>query len=91
MKDLTLFCGTKNQTTYNLKEDLVLVDLDELDNDLLATFDLGGITLEYISTSKGLELESAYIYDGGYVFLPSVDFDKPILKNSVENLIMEKV
>ncbi len=91
MSEITLFCGTKNQTTFDLKNELSLVDIDELNNDLLVTVDLGGITLEYISTHKGLELESSYMVDGGYVFISSCEFDNDTLKNYVENLIMEHI
>ena len=61
MNTITLFNGTKSQTTFNLLTDLVLVDIDEQDNDLLAVLDLRGITLEYISTNKGLDLDDTYI------------------------------
>ena len=91
MSKITLFCGTKNQTTFDLKNDLSLVDMDELNNDLLITVHLGGITLEYISTHKGLELESSYIVDGGYMFIPSHEFENDTLKNYVENLVMENI
>lgn len=89
MTNITVFCGTKNQTTFDLKNELSLVDIDEMDNDLLVTVDLCGITIEYISTSKGLELDSAYIMDGGYSFLPLGEFDNQTLKNHVEQLVME--
>lgn len=91
MNMLTLFNGTKNQTTYNLLEDLTLLDIDELENDLLVTVDLGGITLEYISTHKGLELDAAYIVDGGYCYLPIQEFMHETLKNRVETLVMESI
>ena len=82
------FNGTKSQTTFNLLTDLVLVDIDEQDGDLLAVLDLGGITLEYISTSKGLELDDAYITDGGYCHIALAEFNNTSLKNYVESLIM---
>ena len=91
MSEITLFCGTKNQTTFDLKNELSLVDIDEMDNDLLVTVDLCGITIEYISTSEGLELDSAYIMDGGYSFLPLEEFDNQTLKNHVEHLVMESI
>ena len=91
MSEITLFCGTKNQTTFDLKNELNLVDIDEMDNDLLVTVDLCGITIEYISTSEGLELDSAYIMDGGYSFLPLEEFDNQTLKNHVEQLVMESI
>ena len=91
MSEITLFCGTKNQTTFDLKNELSLVDIDEMDNDLLVTVDLCGITIEYISTSEGLELDSAYIMDGGYSFLPLEEFDNQTLKNYVEQLVMENI
>ena len=91
MSEITLFCGTKNQTTFDLKNELSLVDIDEMDNDLLVTVDLCGITIEYISTSEGLELDSAYIMDGGYSFLPLEEFDNQTLKNHVEQLVMESI
>ena len=89
MSEITLFCGTKNQTTFDLKNELSLVDIDELNNDLLVTVDLGGITLEYISTHKGLELESAYFLDRGYTYISIHEFENSTLKNYVENLVME--
>ena len=88
MNEITLFCGTKSQTTFNLLTDLVLVDIDEQDNDLLAVLELGGITLEYISTNKGLELDDAYIMDGGCCHIDLVEFNNASLKNHVESLIM---
>lgn len=87
MNEITLFCGTKSQTTFNLLTDLVLVDIDEQDNDLLAVLDLRGITLEYISTSNGLELDDAYIMDGGYCYIPLAEFHNDCLKNYVETLV----
>lgn len=91
MSEIILFCGTKNQTTFDLKNELSLVDINELNNELIVTVDLGGITLEYISTNKGLELESSYIVDGGYMFIPSHEFENDTLKNYVENLVMENI
>ncbi|MEG2307117.1 MAG: hypothetical protein RSB94_07235 [Erysipelotrichaceae bacterium] len=91
MTNITLFCGTKNQITFDLKNDLSLVYIDEMDNDLLVTVDLCGITIEYISTSEGLELDSAYIMDGGYSFLRLEEFDNQTLKNHVEQLVMENI
>ena len=91
MTNITLFCGTNNETTFNLVDELSLVDIDEMDNDLLVTVDLCGITIEYISTSEGLELDSAYIMDGGYSFLPLEEFDNQTLKNHVEQLVMENI
>ena len=88
MNTITLFNGNKNQTTFNLLTDLVLVDLDEQDGDLLAVLDLGGITLEYISTNKGLELDDAYIMDGGYCHIALAEFNNTSLKKYVESLIM---
>lgn len=89
MSEITLFCGTKNQTSFDLKKDLTLVDVDEMENDLLVTVDLCGITLEYISTHQGLELESAYFLDGGYTYISTNEFENSTLKNYVENLVME--
>ena len=88
MNTITLFNGTKSQTTFNLLTDLVLVDVDEQDDDLLAVLDLGGITLEYISTNKGLELDDAYIMDGVYCHIALAEFNNTSLKNYVESLIM---
>ena len=88
MNEITLFCGTKSQTTFNLLTDLVLVDIDEQDDDLLAVLDLGGITLEYISTNKGLELDDAYTMDGVYRHIALAEFNNTSLKNYVESLIM---
>ena len=88
MNTITLFNGTKSQTTFNLLTDLVLVGVDEQDDDLLAVLDLGGITLEYISTNKGLELDDAYIMDGGYCHIALAEFNNTSLKNYVESLIM---
>ena len=89
MSEITLFCGTKNQTSFDLKKDLTLVDVDEMENDLLVTVYLCGITLEYISTHQGLELESAYFLDGGYTYISTHEFENSTLKNYVENLVME--
>ena len=88
MNTITLFNGTKSQTTFNLLTDLLLMNIDEQDGDLLAIFDLGGITLEYISTNEGLELDDAYIVDGGYCYIDSAEFNNTSLKNYVESLIM---
>lgn len=88
MNTITLFNGTKSQTTFNLLTDLLLMNIDEQDGDLLAIFDLGGITLEYISTNKGLELDDAYIMDGGYCHIALAEFNNTSLKKYVESLIM---
>ena len=84
-----------NTTNYEIidqnsanQPDMVLVDIDEQDDDLLVVLDLGGITLEYISTSNGLELEDAYLMDGGYCHIPLAEFHNDSLKNYVETLVM---
>lgn len=89
MSKITLFCGTKNQTTYDLHTDLTIANIDEFEDDLLVDVDLCGITLEYISTSNGLDLESAYFVDGGYCFLPIHEFKNEILSNYVKELVLE--
>lgn len=87
MNSVILFKGTVNESNYDLMTDLVLVDVDEDNDDLLLTLDLCGITLEYISTNKGLELDSAYLVDGGYCYLPLKEFDLPKVKNCVSTLL----
>lgn len=88
---ITLFKGTISECTYNLDEDLQLVDYDEQDGDILATFDLSGVTLEYISTSEGLTLDCAYVWDGGYITLDINIFNIKELKVKVGNMILDHV
>ena len=91
MTNITLFKDTINESTYNLDDDLVLVDYDEQDGDILATFDLSGITLEYISTSEGLTLDSAYVLDGGYNFFDINTFNTTVLNAKVEDIILDYI
>lgn len=83
---ITLFKNTINETTYDLDKDLTLTDYDEQDGDILATFDLYGITLEYISTKQGLTLDTAYVLDGGYNY-----FDINMLNNHKLNIKVESI
>ena len=86
---VTLFKDSVNECVYELDQVLSLVDLDEQYDDMLVTFDLSGITLEYISTHNGLVLDSAYIVDGGYAFLDVENFDIPEINTKAERLIYE--
>lgn len=57
-------------------KNLVLCDVDQCDGDILATFDLNGITIDLISTAHGFDIDSIYVLDGGYGYIDVFDFKK---------------
>lgn len=91
MNEVTLFKGTVNESSYNLGEDLLLVEFDKFGEDIFITLDLCGITLEFVKSNGILELIEACIIDGGYCYLDVNNFNTPDIKEAVELHIQENI